>query len=320
MPRPLLPPRGIFVPTEMIYHKEFSPTVIHTWIQLRALAWGHDETPQINILQLSELTGKSRSTIFGHMALLRSWGALRWRSSDLGTIIVTFPADTGEFFLDGDSLPSHADPPIQESGHNHESNILEKPDPSLSSPINQLDINVFEERERENPDPDQEINQLHLSPGPSPVVGGEKFVQDSGRTSFVGGRSESKNLDQDTGEIQFSGLDAGSHSPGPFSQVVEDGADPIQIYRALTGIRPNKPQREQLKSLVQDMNIWYASVEHWQFHGWNPKNIAGILELYDRGGPDGCRYCSKNPEHQSSSLSALNQLRKEIKESSNGIS
>ena len=99
MPRPLLPPRGIYIPTTILYNRELSPTVIHTWIQLRGLAWGQDETPELSILQLSELTGKSRSTIFGHMALLRQWGALRWRSSDDGTLIVTFPADTGEFFL-----------------------------------------------------------------------------------------------------------------------------------------------------------------------------------------------------------------------------
>ena len=127
MPRPLLPPRGIHVPTTIVFHKDLSPTVIHTWIQLRALAWGQDETPQLSILQLSNLTGKSRSTIFGHLALLRQWGALRWRSSEKGTLMVTFPADTGEFYLDGDSLPSDS--------YILESENLEMPDPSLSSPI-----------------------------------------------------------------------------------------------------------------------------------------------------------------------------------------
>jgi hypothetical protein len=135
MPRPLLPPRGIHVPTTIVFHKDLSPTVIHTWIQLRALAWGQDETPQLSILQLSKLTGKSRSTIFGHLALLRQWGALRWRSSDEGTFIVSFPADTGEFYLDGDF-------PIQESGQNPESRIPDLPDPSHSSPVNQIDLNV----------------------------------------------------------------------------------------------------------------------------------------------------------------------------------
>ena len=35
MPRPLLPPRGIFVPTMMIYNREIPPKVVYTWIQLR---------------------------------------------------------------------------------------------------------------------------------------------------------------------------------------------------------------------------------------------------------------------------------------------
>ena len=310
MPRPLLPPSGIYIPTAMIYHPEFSPTVIHTWIQLRGLAWGRDETPQISMLQLSELTGKSRSTIFGHMALLRSWGALRWRSSEMGTLIVTFPADTGEFFLDGDSLPSLGESGILDVQSNFpESENLEKLYPSLPSPINQLGINAVEEREREN-------YKLDLSRG--------EFVQEPGHKS----NKSDKPIPHSIRGVQETGLQSNySDSPVPNSirGVQEfglpsdlDGADPIKIYRALTGIRPNKPQREQLKTLIQDTNIWYASVEHWQSHGWNPKNIAGILELYQRGGPSACRYCSKEEDPRNESLAALQELREEIKGQSNG--
>jgi hypothetical protein len=106
MSRPLLPPRGVFIPTIMIYHRELPSSVVHTWIQLRGLAWDREETPQLSMQQLSDLTGKAQSTLYGHMALLRSWGALRMRPSVKGTFIVAFPADTGEFFLDGNSLPS----------------------------------------------------------------------------------------------------------------------------------------------------------------------------------------------------------------------
>jgi len=28
-------------------------------------------------------------------------------------------------------------------------------------------------------------------------------------------------------------------------------------------------------------------------HHWNPRNIPGMLELYDRGGPSACRFCQK---------------------------
>ena len=173
MPRPLLPPRGIHVPTTIVFHRDLSPSVIHTWIQLRALAWGQEETPQLSIFQLSELTGKSRSTIFGHMALLRQWGALRWRSSETGTLIVTFPADTVEFYLDGDFLAPESE--ILESKN------LEKLSPSLPSLINNFDLNDVEEREREEKDLD------HSRSRP---------VQKFGKSSITEGELQSKNPDK----------------------------------------------------------------------------------------------------------------------------
>ena len=97
-----------------------------------------------------------------------------------------------------------------------------------------------------------------------------------------------------------------------------NSADPIKIYRSLTGIRPNKPQREHLIDQINDPGIWYASVEHWQSHGWNPKNIAGILQLYHRGGPVACRYCPGQESSKNDPLSVLDEMRAEIKEQSNG--
>ena len=327
MPRPLLPPRGIHVPTTIVFHRDLSPSVIHTWIQLRALAWGQDETPQLSIPQLSELTSKSRSTIFGHMALLRQWGALRWRSSENGTLIVAFPVDTVEFYLDGDFLAPESE--ILESKN------LEKLSPSLPSLINNFDLNDVEEREREEKD-------LDHSRGLSPALSGEIPVQNFGKSPFAGGGLQSKKPDkpvphslrgprdvlegmdsiQDFGCVPESkNLDGGGLPAELLSpQSGGDGADPIKIYRALTGIRPNKLQREHLTAQISDTNIWYASVEHWQSHGWNPKNIAGILQLYQRGGPSACRYCPQDDESQEDSLSILERMRAELKESSNGRS
>ena len=56
MPRPLLPPRGVFVPSELIYNPDLSSNPLRTWIQLRGLAWGKSETPQLSMNQL--LAGK----------------------------------------------------------------------------------------------------------------------------------------------------------------------------------------------------------------------------------------------------------------------
>lgn len=90
MPKPLLPPRGLFVPTTLIFDKALPAAAKDTAVQLRALAWGQDETPPLSITQLEEITGKSKSTLYGHMRLLRLRGALRWRSAGTTEIIVAF--------------------------------------------------------------------------------------------------------------------------------------------------------------------------------------------------------------------------------------
>lgn len=90
MPRSLLPPRGLFLQTDVIFNQDIAPVLRDTWIQLRALAWGQDETPPISIKEIATLTGKSEKTIYGHLSLLRSSDALRWHPSKRGTIIVEF--------------------------------------------------------------------------------------------------------------------------------------------------------------------------------------------------------------------------------------
>ena len=59
-----------------------------------------------------------------------------------------------------------------------------------------------------------------------------------------------------------------------------EGAGPEKIYQSLTGIRPKKLQREHLQAQIQENNTWYTTIQHWIFHGWNPKNITGMIELY----------------------------------------
>ncbi|MGB6423200.1 MAG: hypothetical protein WBF05_15305, partial [Anaerolineales bacterium] len=66
----------------------------------------------------------------------------------------------------------------------------------------------------------------------------------------------------------------------------------------------------QLKAQVKDPDLWYATIEHWLAHRWNPKNIPGMLELYQRGGPEHCRFC--RPEQSKSQIEVLQELREEI--------
>ena len=317
MPRSLLPPRGVYVPTIMVYNRDLSSTVIHTWIQLRGLAWGRFETPQLSIPQLSELTGKSRSTIFGHMALLRHWGALRWRSSDQGTLIVTFPVGTGEFALeDGSPNPESRPVPEAQPGDegdfsNPESRISDLPDPpSLPSSRDKLNIDSGDRREGFTPE-GEKINDQD----PSPWLGIQKIGQacpalDAGSPLRLrGDGQESINPES----IQKTGL------TGNLPPALHD-AGPVKIYQSITGIRPKQLQRDYLNAHIIDINIWYASLQHWLFHGWNPKNLAGLIQLYQRGGPSACRYCSSPSNSSNPSLSALHSLREELKEHPDGQS
>lgn len=88
----LLPPRGVFVPTWLLFDKSLPPVVRDTLVQLMALAWsnaGH-ELPPVSFLTLSGLTGKSISTLHSHFAILRDQhAALRLRSVRNGLFIVT---------------------------------------------------------------------------------------------------------------------------------------------------------------------------------------------------------------------------------------
>jgi hypothetical protein len=89
--------------------------------------------------QLAELLGKSQSTLYGHMAALRSRGALRWRSARDGTLIVSFEdldeAQEDSEFLENDDEDSK----ILEIS-DQDSRILEKPD-SLTPPNTDTESN-----------------------------------------------------------------------------------------------------------------------------------------------------------------------------------
>lgn len=71
-----------------------------------------------------------------------------------------------------------------------------------------------------------------------------------------------------------------------------DAADPIEIFRAQAGRRPNRAQTVEVYAVVRDPDLWRRSVAHWLMHGWNPTNVFGLLDFYSRGGPEACRACA----------------------------
>jgi DNA-binding transcriptional ArsR family regulator len=214
---------------------------VHTWLQLRLLADAAGETPPQGIRQLAEVTGKSASTLYGHLSLLRSHGLLRWRAAGKGLLIVSFDAESAP-------TPSPADPP---------------PVSARDSGIREAGIGA----------------SLKLNP--------ESIHKDKREEAAL----------QDSGKSQTADLSE---------------ADAIAIYRAATGRRPNAAQRAGLLQRVHDLERWRRTLEHWLVHGWNPLNLAGLLDLYQRGGPEACRYCSK-PQPAATS-EALDELIAELRQ------
>jgi hypothetical protein len=102
MPKPLIPPRGVFAPASIAYNANIPPVTRDTYVQLFGLAYGDTETPPLSFNQLNEITGKGTSTLRGHLTFLRDQGVLRWRTAQDGTIIVSFPkgASKGQAFFD----------------------------------------------------------------------------------------------------------------------------------------------------------------------------------------------------------------------------
>jgi hypothetical protein len=76
MPKPMLPPSYVNVPAGILYSKDLPAAVIHTYCQLKGLGWGRDGFQEIPFKYLEEVTGKSRSTLYGHIGTLKTKGWL----------------------------------------------------------------------------------------------------------------------------------------------------------------------------------------------------------------------------------------------------
>jgi len=86
----LLPPNGVNVPSEILYDKSLSVGLKTTWGLLRGLAGEDGEMPQMAISTLCEITGKSRATIYRHLAQLGELGLLQWHPQGNGKLVVDF--------------------------------------------------------------------------------------------------------------------------------------------------------------------------------------------------------------------------------------
>jgi hypothetical protein len=93
MSQPQLPPRGIFVPTRMIFYPDLPSAVLVTWIKLRSLAWDGWVTPALSISEIASLIGIHPDRLNKHLSNLQDISALACRSDGNGRILVSFPED-----------------------------------------------------------------------------------------------------------------------------------------------------------------------------------------------------------------------------------
>jgi len=88
--RPLLPPRYVNCPVDLIFDLDIPAGIKETFLQLRGLAWDSNETPRMLWSDLTRITGKPQSTLYNHLADLRNRGWLLFSSAGKSFVIVVF--------------------------------------------------------------------------------------------------------------------------------------------------------------------------------------------------------------------------------------
>jgi hypothetical protein len=91
MTRSLIPPRGVFISSRIIFHPDMPAAVVQTLIQLIALSWSNQDrmTGPLSFRALAGLTSKSVRTIYGHMSALQNkYAALRLQTAGDGIFVV----------------------------------------------------------------------------------------------------------------------------------------------------------------------------------------------------------------------------------------
>lgn len=110
MGKPILPPRYVNVPAGPVYDEDLPDGVLRTYVQLRGLAWGKERMEHVTVKEIMEVTGKSRSTIYGHLGVLRDRGWLLFNSAHYSWLTVEFSGGSGH---EGDkSVDKPVDKPV----------------------------------------------------------------------------------------------------------------------------------------------------------------------------------------------------------------
>ncbi len=56
----------------------------------------------------------------------------------------------------------------------------------------------------------------------------------------------------------------------------------VVVYRDVMHRTPNELQRAIIAEKAQDVDRWRATLENWRAHSWNPGNVPGMIQSYDK--------------------------------------
>ncbi len=309
---------GIFVPAVVLQHPALNPAMVYSWMLLRMSVGDQEESAPIGIQELVEYIGKSSSTLYEHLAALRRVELVCWRFEARGMMIFSFPEELLSRKLDCSEK-------LDRNNGTHSRNLENNPIPSPENRNKEL-VDSRKLDCSENLDQKSGIHsrKLDYSPSPSPENWNKNDLEDEKFTEIG---VNSRKLDDSPAPSPENWNDALSLNPlinnininnkevlreAQFQKTGQDSEnlerEAVKAYRQTIGLRPNQIQRTAIGDQVRDLALWQATLEHWQAHRWNPKNIPGILELYARDGPEGCRFCrQKKPETGLEALAILRQ-------------
>jgi len=312
MQRSFLSPRAVFIPPALACDGSIPAAYVLTWLQLRSQVQEGAETPPLDLQQLLEMAGIARSTLYRHLAFLKARHVLDWRTAGRGLLIISFATD-----VDHAELPSDPGYQVSHGG-------------VFDPPAEVSDSQKWDNQSHSWDKLSQKWDKLSQNRENSPLLRAAlldqlRFKQDLLRE---GENHASQNRDNPPGGLVIPAaalksvvsnasqpVSRGRKPPSSgrgISRHARPGQDAASRYRELTGLHPNRLQRELLAELVGDLERWDATLEHWQGHGWNPRNITGQLDLYQRGGPAACRFCQKKAAPNESTLDTLQQMLKEL--------
>ncbi len=88
-------PRGVFVPSKLIFHPQLPAAVLVSWIKLRSLAWRGFSTPPMSLPELASHLAIHPARLARHLAQLQEISALEMRQALQDKIVLSFPEEAG---------------------------------------------------------------------------------------------------------------------------------------------------------------------------------------------------------------------------------